>query len=76
MKKIRGDKPVGVIIHIIHKETPCVASFISKKLKCHVFHFHLFSLFLLQIREQEARIGPAQWGGLALERGGRQGRKG
>jgi hypothetical protein len=43
MKKIRRDKPVGVIIHITwkyHKETPCIANvmfvvslFSSTKLK-------------------------------------------
>jgi hypothetical protein len=39
MRKIRGNKPIGVIIHIymeISQETPCVATFISNKLKCHV----------------------------------------
>jgi hypothetical protein len=38
MKESGGDKPIGVIIH---KETPCVVTLISKKLKCHVFHFIL-----------------------------------
>jgi hypothetical protein len=60
MKKIRRDKPIGVIIHIymeISKETPCVATFTSNKLKCHVY---LFSFFSYKIREQEGGIGPAQ----------------
>jgi hypothetical protein len=32
LKRIRGDKPIRVVIHICmkyHKETPCVAIFIS-----------------------------------------------
>jgi hypothetical protein len=40
MKKIKGDKPTGVIIHIyieIPQETPCVDTFIS------CFSFYLFS---------------------------------
>jgi hypothetical protein len=46
MKKIRGEKPSGVIIHM-HMEISqgnslCVYLYV--KLKCHVFHF-IFSLF-------------------------------
>jgi hypothetical protein len=55
MKKNRGDEPIGVInIYTwkYHKETPCIATFISKKEKC-----HFFSFFLYKIREQE---GPAK----------------
>jgi hypothetical protein len=62
MKKIRGDKPIGVIIHIymeISQENSRVASFFSNKLKCHVFHF-LFSFSFYKIREQEGGAGSAQ----------------
>jgi hypothetical protein len=70
MKKIKGDKPIGV------KEIPCVATFISNKLKCHVFHF-LFSLLSstqLENRRVEQvlprREGWYQWdGGGGWERG-------
>jgi hypothetical protein len=47
MKKIGGDKPIGVVIHTcieIAQGNSLVATFISNKLKCHVFHF-IFSLF-------------------------------
>jgi hypothetical protein len=69
MKKIRGDKPIEVIIHtnmeISQGNSPC------SKLKCHVFHF-IFSLFFsYKIREQEGRTSPAQGGGLASMGGGR-----
>jgi hypothetical protein len=44
---------------------PCVATFISDKLKCHGFCF-IFSLFFFyKIGEQEGRTSLAQWGGLA-----------
>jgi hypothetical protein len=35
MKKIKGDKPIGVIIHLYIE----VATFISNKQKCHFFLF-------------------------------------
>jgi hypothetical protein len=48
MKKIRGNKPLGVIIHIYMEispvSPPCVGTFISNKLKCQDFPF-IFSLF-------------------------------
>jgi hypothetical protein len=37
-----------------------VASFISNKLKCHVFPFYLFSFFFYKIGEQEDGTSPAQ----------------
>jgi hypothetical protein len=46
MKKIKGDKPIGVIIHTymeISQGNSCVATFLSNKQKCHAFHF-IFSL--------------------------------
>jgi hypothetical protein len=54
MKKIRSDKPIGVIVHnklVIckyHKKPPYVAAFISNKQKCHFF-------FLCEIRQQEGK---------------------
>jgi hypothetical protein len=42
MKKIRGDKPIGLIIHI-YMELSQGNSQCYLKLKCHVFHF-IFSL--------------------------------
>jgi hypothetical protein len=47
MKKIRGDKPIGVITHTsmeILQGNCRVAIFISNKLKCYGFCF-IFSLF-------------------------------
>jgi hypothetical protein len=56
MKKIR-DGPIGAVIHIhtwkYHKETPCVATCISNKLKCHVFCF-IFSLFSPKLESRKA----------------------
>jgi hypothetical protein len=45
MKKIAGDKPIGV---------PCVATFISNKQKCHVF---LFSSTQQENRRVEQVLG-------------------
>jgi hypothetical protein len=79
MKKIRGGKPIGVIIHIYidyHKETPCIATFISNKLKCHVFHFifYLFSSTKLENRRVKQvlprREGWRQWEGRGDEERG------
>jgi hypothetical protein len=47
MKKISGDKPIGITIHVymkISQGNSCVATCISNKQKCHVFLF-VFSLF-------------------------------
>jgi hypothetical protein len=65
MKRIREDKPIGVIIHI-YKETTHVAIFISNRLKCHSFYF-----FFYIMGEKEGRTSPAQGEGLAPEQGGR-----
>jgi hypothetical protein len=67
MKKIRGDKPIGVIIHIymeISQGNPCVATYISKKQKCHFF------FFLLKIRScRKGVFGTRGREGGGLERG-------
>jgi hypothetical protein len=56
MKKNGGDEPIGVIIYIYtrkyYKRTPCVATFISNKQKCHFF-FLLFSSTKLENRKGE-----------------------
>jgi hypothetical protein len=69
MKKIRGNKPIGVMIHtymeIIHKEIPCVATLSQAKMSC--FLFYIFSFFCYKIREQE--------GGMSFP-GGRPGTSG
>jgi hypothetical protein len=47
MKKISGDKPIGITIHVymkISQGNSCVATCISNKQKCHVFLF-VSSLF-------------------------------
>jgi hypothetical protein len=61
MKKIRGDKPIGVIIHTwkYHKETPYVATFISDKQKC---HFILFSFFL-STKSENRKVEYVLWVG-------------
>jgi hypothetical protein len=73
MKKIGGDKPIGVIVHI-NKEIPQKNSLCSylylKQAKMSLFSFYLFSLFY-KIGEQEGGIGPAQERGLAPVRGER-----
>jgi hypothetical protein len=64
MKKIRGDKTSGVMIHT-HMEISQGSSLCSHlylKLKCHVFHF-IFSLFFsYKIREQEGGTGTSHGG--------------
>jgi hypothetical protein len=66
MKKIRGDKPVGVIIYLYMEISLQTSKF---------FPFFLF--FLYKIREQESGTGPAPGGGGAVERrgGGERGRR-
>jgi hypothetical protein len=69
MKKNR-DEPIGVIIYIyteMSQKTPCIATFILNKQKC-----HLFSFFIYKIGEQEGGTDPAQGGrGLISVGGGR-----
>jgi hypothetical protein len=61
MKKIRGDKPSEVIIHIYMEilQGNSLCSYLHLKLKCHVFHF-IFSLFSstkLENRRVEQAVG-------------------
>jgi hypothetical protein len=65
MKKIRGDRPIGVIIHIymeISQGNSLCSYLYLKKAKMSCFSFYLFSYI---IGEQEGRTSPAQGGGLA-----------
>jgi hypothetical protein len=81
MKKIRGDKPIGVIIHtnmeISQGNSLCNAP--DLKLKCHVVHFNLSLFFSYKIVEQGDRTSPTCWGragtsgrGEVLGKGGRR----
>jgi hypothetical protein len=61
MKEIRGDKPIGVIIHI-NMEIPqgnSLCSHLCLKLRCYVFPFISY-----KIGEQEGGTSPAQEVGL------------
>jgi hypothetical protein len=62
MKEIRGDKPIGVIIHTYTEiaQGNSLCSHLYLKLKCHVFLFYLLSFFSYKIREQEGRTNSAQ----------------
>jgi hypothetical protein len=51
----------------IHKETPCVATFISNKEKCHFFSFCFY-----KVREPEDGTGPVGKGGVVPMGGGRR----
>jgi hypothetical protein len=51
MKKIRGDKPSGVIIHMYMEMSE------GNSLSC--FSFYLFSFFSYKIGEQEGQTSPA-----------------
>jgi hypothetical protein len=57
MKKIRGDNPIGIIIHMYMERSQgnsCVAPFISNKQKCHFILFLvLFSSMKLENRRAE-----------------------
>jgi hypothetical protein len=68
MKKIRGDKPIWLIIHIfmqISQENSLGSYLYPSKLKCQVCLFvcFLFSFFFYKIREQEGGTSPDQGGG-------------
>jgi hypothetical protein len=56
MKKIRGDKPIGVIIHIymepLQGNSLCSYLYL-KQAKMSCFSVYLFSFFFNRIREQE-----------------------
>jgi hypothetical protein len=65
MRKIKGDKPVGVIIHIymeISQGTSLCNYPNLKQVSC--FSFLSFLFFFYKLREQEGRTGPVQRGGL------------
>jgi hypothetical protein len=66
MKKIRGDTPVGVIIHIYLEisQGNSLCSYL-KEAKMPSFSFYPFSFFFYKIGEQEGRTSPAKGGGLA-----------
>jgi hypothetical protein len=61
MKKIKGDKPVGVIIYTYMEisQGNSLCSFLYLKIKCHVFCF----IFSPTKSEQEGGTNPTQWGG-------------
>jgi hypothetical protein len=74
MKKIRGDKAIGVMIHIYMAipQGNALCSYLYLKLaKMSCFSFYLFSLFFYKIGKWEGGTGPAQWGRLASVGGGR-----
>jgi hypothetical protein len=64
MKKIRRDKPFGVVIHIyleISQEYSLGSYLYFKQANMSCFSFYLFSFFFCNIGEQEGGTGPA-WG--------------
>jgi hypothetical protein len=67
MKKIRGNKPFGVIIHTYMEVSQgnSLCSYLYLKLKCHAFQFILFLFFSYKIREQKGGTSPGQGGRLA-----------
>jgi hypothetical protein len=75
MKKIKGNKPIGVIIHI-YMELSQRKSLYLKHTKVSCFSFYHFSFFFYKIKEQEGRTGPAQARGLTPVGGGSDGKKG
>jgi hypothetical protein len=59
MKKIRGDKPVGVIIHIykeISQENSLCSYLYLKQTKCHVFSFYLFIFSFTKSENKRAEL--------------------
>jgi hypothetical protein len=67
MKKIREDKPIGVIIHTymeISQGNSLCSYLYLKQAKISCLSFYL--LFFYKIREQEGRTSLAQGKGLAL----------
>jgi hypothetical protein len=73
MKKIRRDKPIGIIIHIYMKipQANSLCGYLYPP-KCHVFHF-LFSLFSptksVNRKAESPRVGGARVCGGVEERG-------
>jgi hypothetical protein len=73
MKTIRGDKPIGVIIHLykeISQRNSLCSYLYLKQAKMSCFSFYPFSFFMYIIGEQEGRTSPAQRGVLAPAEGG------
>jgi hypothetical protein len=63
MKTIRGDKPIGVIIHLykeISQRNSLCSYLYLKQAKMSCFSFYPFSFFMYIIGEQEGRTSPAQ----------------
>jgi hypothetical protein len=63
MKKIRGDKPTGVIIHTYMEisQGNSLCSYLNlKQAKMSCFTFSLFSFFFYKIGDQEGKTIPAQ----------------
>jgi hypothetical protein len=69
MKKITGDKPIGVIIHT-YMEIPQRNTLCLYQAKTSCFSFCLFFCFSYKIKEQEGGTSPAQGEGLAPVGGG------
>jgi hypothetical protein len=73
VKKIRGDKPIGDIIHTYMEisQGNSLCSYLYLKLKCHIFHFifPLFSPTESEIRRAE-QVLPRGGGMAPLGRGG------
>jgi hypothetical protein len=65
VKRIRGDEPVGVVIHVCIeiKQGNSLCSFLYLKLAKTSCSFYFLSFFLYKIREQESGTGPAGVGG-------------
>jgi hypothetical protein len=66
VKKIRGDKLVGVIIHIYMEisQGNSLCSYPYLKLKCQVFSFYLFFFIFYKIREQKGGTSPEGGAGI------------
>jgi hypothetical protein len=68
MKKIRGDKPNRVTIHLYMEITQgnSLCSYLYlKQAKMSCFSFYLFSFIFYKIGDQEGETSPAQRGELA-----------
>jgi hypothetical protein len=78
MKKIKEDKSIEFIIHIcieISVGNSLCSYLYLKQAEMSCFSFYLFSFSFYKSREQESRIGPAQWGWGALVEKGRGGKE-